>query len=140
MIIVQDLIRSRRPWSRHRSKLLTFDNSLPVPKLLWFEPSTRSIVAAPVKLVVTLSLIQTREPPMRKLAITLSAAAFLLGLAAFSADAQTQTGASSFHALMRNATPIVKDAACPGEAKDRCPRGKYWFCKAPNVCSCKGGC
>jgi hypothetical protein len=77
---------------------------------------------------------------MRRLAITLCAGALLLGVAALSADAQTQTGASSFHALMRNATPIVQNAACPGEASDRCPRGKYWFCKAPNVCSCKGGC
>jgi hypothetical protein len=120
--------------------LPTFNSSLPAQQLLWFEPSMRSVVAAPVKLVLTSSLIQTRVSPMRKLAITLSAAALLLGVAALSADAQTQTGASSFHALMRNATPIVKDAACPGEAKDRCPRGKYWFCKAPNVCSCKGGC
>jgi hypothetical protein len=77
---------------------------------------------------------------MRKLAITLSVGVFLLGIAAVSANAQTQTGASSFQALlMRHATPIEK-AACPGEPKDRCPRGKYWFCKAPNVCSCKGGC
>jgi hypothetical protein len=77
---------------------------------------------------------------MRKFAITLSAGAFLLGIGAFSADAQPQTGASRLHALMRNATPIVRDAACPGEPRDRCPAGKYWFCKAPNVCSCKGGC
>jgi hypothetical protein len=77
---------------------------------------------------------------MRKLAIALSAGALLLGIGALSANAQTQTGASSFQALMRNATPIVKQAACPGERSDQCPRGKYWFCKAPGVCSCKGGC
>jgi hypothetical protein len=106
---------------------------------IWFEPSTRALVAASVKLVVTLSLLQTRRFPMRKLAITLSAGVLLLGIAVVSADAQTQTGAPSFQALIRHATPIVK-AACPGEPKDRCPRGKYWFCKAPNVCSCKGGC
>jgi hypothetical protein len=77
---------------------------------------------------------------MRKFAITLSAGACLLGLGALSAAAQTQAGAADFHALIRNATPIVKNAACPGEPRDRCPAGKYWFCKAPNVCSCKGGC
>jgi hypothetical protein len=76
---------------------------------------------------------------MRKLAIALSTGALLLGVASVSADAQTQTGALSLH-LLRNATAIVKEAACPGEPRDRCPRGKYWFCKAPGVCSCKGGC
>ena len=72
---------------------------------------------------------------MRELAIMLSASALLLGLAAASANAQTQTGASHLRALVLNATPVVKTA--------RCPRGQYWLCKpdedAPSGqrCSCK---
>lgn len=50
---------------------------------------------------------------MRKLTTTLAAAALMLGAMALQASAQTQ-GASSVHALARNATPIVTQAACRG--------------------------
>jgi hypothetical protein len=58
---------------------------------------------------------------VRKLAITLSASALLFGLAAASANAQTQTGASQLRALIQNATPVEKIA--------KCPNGRYWICK-----------
>jgi hypothetical protein len=58
---------------------------------------------------------------MRKLAIMLSGSALLLGLAAASANAQTQTGASQLRPLILNATPIVKTA--------QCPKGRFWLCK-----------
>jgi hypothetical protein len=45
---------------------------------------------------------------MRKLTMTLTAAVLVLGTMAMSAGAQTQApGAASFHAQLRNATPIV---------------------------------
>ena len=72
---------------------------------------------------------------MRTLAIMLSTSGLLLGLAAASANAQTQSGASQLRTLVLNATPIVKTA--------RCKPGWYWLCKpdedAPSgqVCSCK---
>jgi len=51
---------------------------------------------------------------MRRLGITLSAAAFVLGTMVMTASAQTQSaGAGSLHAL-KNATPIVTQAACRG--------------------------
>jgi hypothetical protein len=51
---------------------------------------------------------------MRKLTLTLTAAALVLGAMALTANAQTQhPGAASLHALLQNATPIVK-AYCPG--------------------------
>ncbi len=49
---------------------------------------------------------------MGKIAITLAAAALLLGSVAWTAEAQTQ-GAPSIHAQAQNATPIVQ-AACRG--------------------------
>jgi hypothetical protein len=51
---------------------------------------------------------------MRKLTMTLTAAALILGTMAVAANAQTQSpGASSFHAQIKNATPI-QEAACRG--------------------------
>jgi hypothetical protein len=51
---------------------------------------------------------------MRKLALTVSATLLVLGSMALSASAQTQsTGAASVHAL-KNATPVVTQAACRG--------------------------
>jgi hypothetical protein len=49
---------------------------------------------------------------MRKLMLTLTAAALALGTMALTANAQTQ-GAASLHTQLQNATPIVK-AYCPG--------------------------
>jgi hypothetical protein len=51
---------------------------------------------------------------MRKLTMTLTAAALMLGTMAMTASAQTQQpGAASFHAQIQSATPIQK-AACRG--------------------------
>ena len=59
---------------------------------------------------------------MRKLALTLTAATFVLGLTAWSASAQTQQlGAASMQAQLNNATPIVTPAAC--RSFDRLLRG-----------------
>jgi hypothetical protein len=69
---------------------------------------------------------------VRKLAIMSSASALLLGLAAASANAQTQTGASPLRALILNASPVVKTA--------KCPRGRFWLCKgegAERMCGWK---
>jgi hypothetical protein len=52
---------------------------------------------------------------MRKFAMTLIAAALLLGTTSLAANAQTlESGAANVHALAQNATPIVKEAACRG--------------------------
>ncbi len=52
---------------------------------------------------------------MRKLALTLTAASFVLGMTALTASAQTQQrGATSLKTQLRNATPIVTPAACGG--------------------------
>jgi hypothetical protein len=51
---------------------------------------------------------------MRKLSLALSAAVLVLGALALPASAQNeQRGAASIHAL-KNATPIVRPAACNG--------------------------
>ena len=52
---------------------------------------------------------------MRKLTLTLTAAALALGTMALTANAQTQQpGAASLHAQSQNFTPIIKQAACNG--------------------------
>jgi hypothetical protein len=52
---------------------------------------------------------------MKKITMTLTAAILVLGTMAIAVNAQTQSlGASSFHAQLKNATPIVKQAACNG--------------------------
>jgi hypothetical protein len=52
---------------------------------------------------------------MRKFTLTLTAAALVLGSLVISASAQSQqAGAASMHALTKNATPIVTQAACGG--------------------------
>ena len=54
------------------------------------------------------------ESLMRKLTITLATAALVFGAMALPASAQNEhRGAASIHAL-KNATPIVKQAACNG--------------------------
>jgi hypothetical protein len=58
---------------------------------------------------------QIKEGLMKKLTVTLSAAVLVLGTMAITANAQTQAqGAASFHAQLKNATPIIKKAACNG--------------------------
>ena len=76
------------------------------------------------------------ENMMGKLAITLAAAALMLGSLTFAATAQTQQpGASSIHGLAQNATPIVKQAACNGRWGPWCPPGRHRVC-GPYRCWC----
>jgi len=73
---------------------------------------------------------------MRKLTMTLTAVALVLGTIALTANAQTQTpGAASFHAQVQNATPLVKQAACRGFGA-RCPPGLVWRCGPYGRCAC----
>jgi hypothetical protein len=67
---------------------------------------------------------------MRKIMVTLTGVAFVLGALAISASAQTQSpGAASFHAQLQNATPIVKKAACNGMTGGHgCGGGYVWAC------------
>jgi len=70
---------------------------------------------------------------MRRLAMTLTAAAFALGMTALAASAQTQApGAGSLHAQAQNFTPMVQKTACRGPGPycgpgwiRRCWRGPY---------------
>jgi hypothetical protein len=72
---------------------------------------------------------------MGKLAITLAAAALMLGSMALTAGAQTQqAGASSFNTLMRNATPL-HEVACRGRG-GACPWGWFRVCN-PMRCWCR---
>ena len=67
---------------------------------------------------------------MRKLTMTLTAAAFVLGTMVIAANAQ-----AGFHAQVQNATPIVKQAACRGLG-GRCPPGLVWRCGPYGRCGC----
>lgn len=64
---------------------------------------------------------------MRKIALTLTAAALALGTLAIAANAQTQSqGAAGFHAQIKNATPIIA-AACNGRTGGHgCGPGWVW--------------
>jgi hypothetical protein len=71
---------------------------------------------------------------MKKLALTLTAATFALGISALTVSAQTQApGAASLHAQLQNATPIVTKAACGGWGPSCGPgwvrRCGYWGCR-----------
>jgi len=70
---------------------------------------------------------------MNKLAITLAAAALMLG-SVLSAGAQTQQP-GSLHALSQNATPAVTLAACNGAWGRWCPPGRHRVC-GPYRCWC----
>ena len=65
---------------------------------------------------------------MRKIALTLTAAAFVFGTFAIAANAQTHSlGAAGFHAQMKSATPIVTLAACNGRTGGHgCGAGFIW--------------
>ena len=71
---------------------------------------------------------------MRKLTIILSTAALVLGAMVLSASAQTQ-GAASVQAL-KNATPIVTQAACRGFGP-YCPPGMTRVCAPYRGCWCR---
>jgi hypothetical protein len=69
------------------------------------------------------------EDFMKKLALTLVSAAFVLGATAVAANAQAQyAGAAGFHAQIKNATPI-EQAACRGFGP-YCPPGFTRVCGA----------
>jgi hypothetical protein len=73
---------------------------------------------------------------MKKLTITLSTAALVLGAVVLSASAQTQSaGAASIHAL-KNATPIYTQAACRGFGP-HCGPGFVWTCGRYGRCWCR---
>jgi hypothetical protein len=65
---------------------------------------------------------------MKKLTMTLTAAALALGTLAVTASAQTQLlGAASLHAQIQNATPIITHIACNGTTGVfGCGPGWYW--------------
>jgi hypothetical protein len=72
---------------------------------------------------------------MRKFAMTVAAAAVVLGATAFAANAQAQyPGAGGFHAQIKNATPIEK-AACQGWGP-YCGPGYTRVC-GPYGCRCR---
>lgn len=71
---------------------------------------------------------------MRKLTLTLTAMALMLGATVIAANAQTQVpGAASLHAQIQNATPI-HTAACRGWGP-YCPPGTTRRC-GPYRCWC----
>jgi hypothetical protein len=72
---------------------------------------------------------------MRKLSMTLTAAALIIGTMVVGANAQTQSsGAANFHAQIKNATPL-KEAACRGFGP-YCPPGFVRAC-GPYRCWCR---
>jgi hypothetical protein len=61
---------------------------------------------------------------MKQFAVTLTAVAFVFGLTALAANAQTlKPAADSLHAQVHNFTPIVKQAACNGRWGPWCGPG-----------------
>ena len=73
---------------------------------------------------------------MKKLTLTLSAAALVFGSMILSASAQTQgAGAASVHTL-KNATPNVTQAACRGGGP-HCGPGFTWTCGRYGRCWCR---
>lgn len=73
---------------------------------------------------------------MKKLALTLTATALLLGTSALAANAAQYSGAAGIHAQVQNATPIVKEAACRGFGA-HCPPGFVWTCGPGGRCWCR---
>jgi len=71
---------------------------------------------------------------MRKLSITLAAAAFVLTSAGIAGAQTQQPGAASFHTMARNATPL-HETACRG-LRGACPWGWFRVC-GPFRCWCR---
>jgi hypothetical protein len=69
---------------------------------------------------------------MRKLTMTLTAAALMLGTMAISANAQTAAGAASLHAQIHNAT-MFRHAACNGFTGG-CGCAPGWISACANRC------
>jgi len=71
---------------------------------------------------------------MRKLAVPLMAAALVLGIMASPASAQSlRTGAVCLYTTLKNATPIVKQAACNGWT-GACGCGPGWISACRDRC------
>jgi hypothetical protein len=70
---------------------------------------------------------------MKKLALTISTTLLMVGSMALSANAQS-AGAAGIHAL-KNATPVVTQAACRGYGR-YCPPGYVRAC-GPYRCWCR---
>jgi hypothetical protein len=61
---------------------------------------------------------------MKRLALTLTAAALVVGMTALTASAQTQSpGAATLHAQANGFTPIVRQTACNGRLGPWCGPG-----------------
>jgi hypothetical protein len=64
---------------------------------------------------------------MRKLTVTLSAAALALATMAMTAGAQTQSQGAAGFKLLKNATPVIHQAACNGRTGGHgCGAGFVW--------------
>jgi len=99
-------------------------------------PGGSRMVYAVLLCGITFLYKRLEEGLMRKLTMTLTVAAFVLGSMALTVNAQTQqTGAAGVHGLAQNATPIVKQAACRGWGR-HCPPGRHWVC-GPYHCWCR---
>ena len=74
---------------------------------------------------------------MKKLALSLTTAALILGINVLSGNAQTQApGAANLHAQIQNTTPIVKQVDCRGgRQKGACPPDFIKKC-GPAACKC----
>jgi len=72
---------------------------------------------------------------MRKLAMSLAAAAFVVGAMAITANAQAPaSGANDLHAQIQKAT-LFKGEACRGWGA-HCPPGRVWRCGPYGRCGC----
>lgn len=60
---------------------------------------------------------------MKRLAVTLTAVAFVFGLTALASAQTLSPGAGNLHAQAHNFTPIVKQAACNGYPGPFCGPG-----------------
>lgn len=87
-------------------------------------------------LFFNLAVPQTEEDLMRKLTLTLAAATLMLGAMALQASAQSQQRGAACIRALKNATPIVKLAACNGTT-GYCGCGPGWISAcAPQCCRC----
>jgi hypothetical protein len=73
---------------------------------------------------------------MKKITMTLAAAALMVGSMALTANAQTHQFGSGLHAQIQNATPIVQQTACRGFGA-RCGPGFTWVCGYYGRCWCR---
>jgi hypothetical protein len=123
--------RTTRRYSRRKAT-----NHLPTVQKCRLELASASNPAYRADGVVSFSYDpRNNEASMRKLSITVAAAALALTSLTWTAGAQTQqAGASTIQTLVRNATPF-KQTGCYG-IRDRCPFGTFRVC-GPFRCWCR---